>query len=150
MYNHGYVVESRGNNYSNRVYLKAHGQQSPHWIVQVSREPYVWKATLLLFVHLRDFFRPTTVHFDPGDLRYVLKNVKGVRIDATGGLVASDELMSWKADFFHDIKDHDDGLAWDKTRRTQHIRYTDPRSGRYYIRTDGTIATVVKWNANGS
>ncbi|KAF1755974.1 hypothetical protein GCK72_012427 [Caenorhabditis remanei] len=61
-------------------------QQSPHWIVQVSRESYVWKATLQLFAYLRDLFRPTTVHFDPGDLRYVLKNVKGVGIDATGGL----------------------------------------------------------------
>ncbi|EFO99619.1 hypothetical protein CRE_21584 [Caenorhabditis remanei] len=73
--------------------------------------------------------------------------------------VSSDELMSWKAYFFHDIKDHDDGLAWDKIRRPQNIRYTDPRTGRDYnvngekrmdyVRTDGTIATVVKWNANG-
>ncbi|KAF1755944.1 hypothetical protein GCK72_012397 [Caenorhabditis remanei] len=60
--------------------------------------------------------------------------------------VASDELMSWKAFFFHDIKDHDDGLACDEKRRSQHIRYTDPRTGRDYIRTDGAIATVVKWN----
>ncbi|EFO91259.1 hypothetical protein CRE_04277 [Caenorhabditis remanei] len=229
-------------------------QQSPHWIVQVSREAYVWKATLQLFVYLRDLFRPTTVHFDldalaihtfgvlllhdkirggyslrllhasgteyhPGDLRFVLKNVEGVQVVTyrphamppmdllanfycvylpnvctwitwdhicsmncrfleigkgnqnrsifREGLkilanywVASDELMSWKAFFFHDIEDHDDGLAWDRKRRPRHIQYTDPRTGRQYnidaeegwdyVRDDGTIATVVKWNADGS
>ncbi|KAF1755854.1 hypothetical protein GCK72_012305 [Caenorhabditis remanei] len=67
--------------------------------------------------------------------------------------VSSDELMSWKAYFFHDIKDHDDGLAWDEKRRTQHIRYFcsigTPTQELAVIITDGAIATVVKWNANG-
>ncbi|EFO88313.1 hypothetical protein CRE_26002 [Caenorhabditis remanei] len=57
--------------------------QSPHWIVQVSREPYVWRATLQLFVYLRDLFSPTTVHFDP-DLSTKIKGNHALRLLDTG------------------------------------------------------------------